>query len=300
MRQPLQQILLVGVFAAVGGLVLYCSPSTTVGDAGPTVTCKDAGAGQGAGCPCVEGSKEWPATGKACYEGDPKSLKPGVACKSGKRSCTGGVQSECVGQVLPKTEVCNLEDDDCNGVIDDIASNDPVLTEFSEAGLDPPIEAGATCYTQGSAVGICAAGRNGCDMDGKPTCLPIVKLDPDGGVSPYAEVCNGLDDDCDGTLDNVSWDGEKCTVTYEDGGSPKGECKNGAHRCLAGAESCVAAPPVAETCNGKDDNCNGQFDEVVCACPCANKGEWCCVYSNQSYCAYSSPYGSPYVCYQKP
>jgi len=292
MRQ-LRQLLFVGVFAAAGGAVLYCSPTSGNGDAGPGVTCKDAGAGQGEGCPCVEG-KEWP---KGCYEADPKTLHG--KCKSGTRTCTNGVQSKCVGQVLPSPETCNLEDDDCDGIVDNISSSEPVITDFTEAGLDPAIEAGAQCYAQGK-VGVCAAGRYGCNMDGQKDCIPLVQLDPDGGVSPYAEVCNGLDDDCDGTQDNVSWDGEKCQATYPDGGAPKGECVNGQHKCILGAEACVPGTPQNETCNGKDDNCNGQYDENVCACPCANKGEWCCVYSNFVSCAGSSPYGSPYTCYQKP
>jgi hypothetical protein len=291
MRERLQQILLLGVFAGIGGLVLYCSPTSSGTDAGGG-TCKDAGNGLGKDCPCVEGSKDWPAAGKVCYEADPRTLKG--KCKSGNRKCVGGLQTECVGQVLPTPETCNLEDDDCNGVVDDISSNEPVITDFSEAGLDPPIEAGAQCYAQG-AVGVCAAGRYGCDTDGKKACLPLVKLDPDGGVSPYMEVCNGLDDDCDGTQDNVSWDGEMCFVVYEDGGSPKGECAKGTHHCTLGAETCTAGMPVKETCNGKDDNCDGKNDNG--ACQGNVSGPYCCTYNNSSFC-YSSDLGSPYTCVQ--
>jgi hypothetical protein len=148
--------------------------------------------------------------------------------------------------------------------------------------------------------GLCAAGHYGCNSMNQKDCVPLIKLDPDGGMSPYMEVCNTLDDDCNGTVDDVSWMGQMCMVVFDDGGSPKGECAKGTRTCIAGLDSCTGAKPMAEVCNGKDDNCNGQYDENVCPCPCA-KGQYCCVYNMQLLGGcYSQSLGMPYVCYQHP
>ena len=81
-----------------------------------------------------------------------------------------------------------------------------------------------------------------------------------GSVAKSLEICNMVDDDCDGAIDDVPGVGTPCT----DGGIfTGGECK-AVLQCVAGnsAPVCVqTVGPVAETCNGKDDNCNGQIDD---------------------------------------
>ena len=71
-------------------------------------------------CKCV------PATTKACYQGAPGTEAVGP-CKAGVQTCnaTGTGWGDCVGQVLPKPEVCiNNIDEDCNGTVDDAADHD--------------------------------------------------------------------------------------------------------------------------------------------------------------------------------
>jgi hypothetical protein len=293
-----------GAFLAVTAAVVYipaCSSKDIVEDDAGGQTCQDAGNGQGKGCACDPASSMW-AKPRSCYEGPAGTLKAGTGCKSGTRTCSmDGVQSDCAGQVLPTKEVCDTVDNDCNGVIDDISSDEMIITDFSEAGLDPPIEAGAQCYVNGKT-GLCAAGRYGCNMSGMKDCLPIVPTDPDSGMSPYMEVCNGIDDDCDGVLDNVDWNGQMCMVMYDDGGAPKGECAKGTRQCLAGMETCQGmAPAMTDMCDGKDNNCNGKTDESSCPCPsnCTKQSnQYCCVYNNTNYCFGFMP-GNPYVCYQQ-
>ncbi len=83
---------------------------------------------------------------------------------------------------------------------------------------------------------------------------------------PKAETCNGLDDDCDGNVDNIQ--GTEDPLSYGDcaveplqlGACAKGksECKNGAIIC----EQAVSSTP--ESCNGVDDDCNGAVDDGLC------------------------------------
>ncbi|HEX6838888.1 MAG TPA: hypothetical protein VF334_20055, partial [Polyangia bacterium] len=56
-----------------------------------------------------------------------------------------------------------------------------------------------------------------------------------------AETCNGLDDDCDGVIDNC-------------GGGGAGSC------CTSNCPACAKAPFI-ETCNNCDDDCDGIIDD---------------------------------------
>ncbi len=73
---------------------------------------------------------------------------------------------------------------------------------------------------------------------------------------PQTEVCNGVDDDCDGRVDEGA--SETC-----DTGEP-GRCSEGVRTCENGSlGECVAVrDPVPEVCNGLDDDCSGQADDI--------------------------------------
>jgi hypothetical protein len=69
--------------------------------------------------------------------------------------------------------------------------------------------------------------------------------------APAAERCNGVDDDCDGAVDEDA-PGTTCGV---------GQCQRSA-RCVGGMlEACVPGAPTVEACNGMDDDCDGTVDE---------------------------------------
>ena len=77
------------------------------------------------------------------------------------------------------------------------------------------------------------------------------------------ELCNGEDDECDGTIDNpgkLTDTGEPC----ESGG--QGACaQNGVWECTAGQRICSAVDLDKQrgTCDNQDDNCNGVVDEFA-------------------------------------
>ncbi|MCL4226139.1 MAG: hypothetical protein KJZ91_16875 [Myxococcales bacterium] len=157
-------------------------------------------------------------------------------CRPGTIQCVAGAQ-QCVGEIDPQPETCNNLDDDCNGTVDD--------------GAIPGF--GGPC---GSSTGRCEPGTLQC-VSGGPQCV--------GQVGPFAEICNGLDDNCNGTTDETD---PAIGTTCQDlpgGGTvmtETGECRFGVRICDAGGLVCVGAVgPTAELCDGRDNDCDGMTDE---------------------------------------
>jgi hypothetical protein len=71
-------------------------------------------------------------------------------------------------------------------------------------------------------------------------------------VGNALEVCNGLDDDCNGRVDD-RLGATTCGV---------GACLRAVLNCVGGApQRCVPGAPSPEVCNGEDDDCNGRVDD---------------------------------------
>jgi len=136
------------------------------------------------------------------------------------------------GDRLVSSELCNGVDDDCDGVADDDIAAVPTTCGVGECGAS-----GLLTCTAGTPV---------------DSCTPGPASD---------ELCNGLDDDCDGVADNDPIDLDSpCTVGV-------GVCQaTGAEICNEGTRVCDATPgtPPEEfesTCDDALDNdCDGTSD----------------------------------------
>ncbi|MCC6621381.1 MAG: PQQ-binding-like beta-propeller repeat protein [Deltaproteobacteria bacterium] len=232
---------------------------------------------------------------------------------AGERQCTAAGLTACDAPA-PATDLCNGLDDDCDGQTDEAHAPVACVNESAFgacpgtttcAGLDGPICDGPTPVRErcGDAVdGNCdgevdAEDAEGCvpfyvDGDGdrfgvgvaRCLCAPSGDFtatgdgdcdDTRGVVRPdAAEVCDGLDNDCDGQTDDEGAIG--CTIWYHDGdGDGFGDPATFACLCApdeaagftaASGTDCddevaAAHPAAPEACDGVDNDCDTLVDE---------------------------------------
>ncbi len=179
-----------------------------------------------------------------------------AVCKAGKQDCDDANAAIHPGQ----PETCgNGIDDDCDGLTDSGANLKNCLVFFLDGDQDGWGAGEGVC--QCAASGAFSALQNGDCNDGSVAAHP--------GAS---EVCDGLDNDCNGQTDEGAAGG--CTAFYADAdGDGYGDPGKTACLCSAGAAFPTALggdcddtkktknPGLIEVCDGIDNNCNGKIDE---------------------------------------
>ncbi|MBK9072700.1 MAG: hypothetical protein IPL79_17120 [Myxococcales bacterium] len=203
-------------------------------------------------------------------------------CALGNLTCTGGTPI-CIGAINPTFELCDNLDQDCDGFD----------TNGYNLNLDPLNcgTCGTVCVVPNAIAG-CAGGL--CAVAGCSANFYDIDLDPLNGCEypcTYQgpnELCNLIDDDCDGTIDENLTPPPICET--------QGECAGAVPSCGVNGWTCNYGPTVSQdangqiipetTCDGLDNDCNGQTDEafpdIGQACDdgtfgvCTSYGTWVC------------------------
>ncbi len=200
-----------------------------------------------------------------------------------------GKDDDCDGQIDEDVDLCDV--DNCGACGKKcVILNGTGKCEFSGSSGDACTDQNTACEVDQCDPGwydIDGASENGCEYN----CTTV-------NVGP--EICDGIDNDCDGRIDNrdPSLETDDPNVGADCFGGAQGECSTDAHKgvskCIGGAITCCdvssndedqtntnfpknglrnaicdgSNPPfvlkpdeVSETCNNKDDDCDGLVDD---------------------------------------
>ncbi|MBU0553630.1 SUMF1/EgtB/PvdO family nonheme iron enzyme [Myxococcota bacterium] len=207
-----------------------------------------------------------------------------AGCEAGYVDADGDEGNGCEVICTPSgPEICDEIDNDCDGEVDEGIDLEADPQNCGGCGaLDPRFTCQAPnarlrCAAGRCTLDACEAGYGDLDRDLLNGCeAPCVQSE--GGV----EICDGLDNDCDGFVDE-GFDLERsltdcgaCGQACASGGEGEAACEGG--RCLMtrcptgwvdlnahpgdGCEyACAPTADPTEICDGLDNDCDGEVDE---------------------------------------
>jgi len=259
------------------------------------------------GCGVADVATTWYADNDGDTYGDPNSSIPGFTCNQPVGYVANNTDCDDTNNAINPgaTEIVNGIDDNCNGMTDEtgityyrdmdgdgfgdpnnsmLAGSPPIgyVLDNTDCNDNNALEKpGQTWYKDTDGDNYAETGAVTIIQCTRPTGYKAASEltantgdcnDNNAAINPAAtEVCNGIDDDCDGSTD------EGVLTTYyldADGdgyytGAPVTACTSpgaGYVTSVTGGGDCNDGnddinPGTNELCNGIDDNCNGSTDE---------------------------------------
>ncbi|MEZ4436279.1 MAG: MopE-related protein [bacterium] len=213
----------------------------------------------------------------------PTACGIGACAAAGNATCRDGALTDDCTPGAPRAEVCNDTDDDCDGATDEGIADRPTA-----CGQGACAAVGVLACADGDLVDSCRPGNPGkeicngidddcdgrtdegiapvrttcgqgaCAANGERTCQGGRLVDSCQPGAPGAEICDGIDNDCDGRVDD--------DIPIEPTACGQGLCAaQGKIICQNGApvDTCQPRAPRAEVCDGRDDDCDGRTDEGI-------------------------------------
>ncbi len=198
--------------------------------------------------------------------GDPSATTSACSVPAGYAVNPGDCDDSSSAVRPDAAEVCNGVDDDCDGDVDDL-DTDVDLTTAATWYLDADSDSYGVAST---ALRACVA----------PASYVMLSGDCDDGnafVFPTAvEICNTIDDDCDGDIDDADTglDVSTAAAWFLDADSDGyGSLSSSLLRCaspagyVADSTDCddsasLVNPSAIEVCNAIDDDCDGLSDDT--------------------------------------
>ena len=258
--------------ADCGGDGYVCTPSI---GAGPRFCCKPSGAET---CDAVDNdcngvTDDIPPN--ACYTGTSGTLNVGP-CHGGTESCSDGGWV-CVGEVVPRQELCNSADDDCNGVNDNGFDfrTDPNNCGICGRGCAQPLR----CEDGGCAVPIETICNDNIDNDGDSArdCADSDCVGQSCGTGCVCRNQSRVETLCSDSQDNDTDSAADCADNDCDGGScgTGCQCRTARKVELACGDTVDNDTDTATDCADLAD-CTGQSCGMGCTCAGGQKTETQC------------------------
>lgn len=189
------------------------------------------------------------------------------------RSCVGGVLTGSCPAPDPSETACNFVDDNCNGLVDEGATNIPEICDGFDNDCDGNVDAADGDFV--APTQHCPGVGPDCSNDVPRACVGGVPDTTCPAIDATETACNGVDDDCNGRVDE-GYQNQRVSVDLGNGvcSTTTRYCErfDGAQRGVEQDSEPIFGDGGPEVPDGINNDCSdGQIDE----CEPGQTDWWC-------------------------